>query len=143
MTLKGTLSKSDIRARATKLLNDVGLGLRVNHFPNQLSGGGKQNKYRLEQQRVTIARALANQPDILLLDEPTGDLDTKNSDLIMNIIVNLNRVEGKTIIMVTHDTNLKNFSTRTIRMLDGKVAKIEVLILQYYRLMIKKIEKNT
>lgn len=68
---------------------------------------------------------MANDPKILLLDEPTGDLDTKNSDLILNIIVNLNRKENKTIIMVTHDTNLKNFATRIIRMLDGKVAKIE------------------
>lgn len=61
----------------------------------------------------------------MLLDEPTGDLDTKNSDLIMNIIIDLNRNQGITIIMVTHDTNLKNYGTRTIRMLDGKVASYE------------------
>lgn len=71
---------------------------------------------------MTIARALSNNPKILLLDEPTGDLDTKNSDLIMKIIVDLNLNDKITIIMVTHDTGLKNFSTRTIRMLDGKIA---------------------
>ena len=81
-----------------------------------------------EQQRVTIARALSNNPKILLLDEPTGDLDTKNSDLILNIIMGLNLKEGRTIVMVTHDTNLKNFATRTVRMLDGKIAHIEVII---------------
>ncbi|KAM3140901.1 hypothetical protein pb186bvf_006912 [Paramecium bursaria] len=117
MTLKGELSKDQIKQRATDLLTQVGLKERMNHFPNQLSGG--------EQQRVTIARALSNNPKVLLLDEPTGDLDTKNSDLIMNIIIDLNRNQGITIIMVTHDTNLKNYGTRTIRMLDGKVASYE------------------
>ncbi|CAD8160786.1 unnamed protein product [Paramecium pentaurelia] len=117
MILKGTLNKDQIRNNAQQLLEQVGLGGRLNHYPNQLSGG--------EQQRVTIARALANNPSILLLDEPTGDLDTKNSDLIMKIIIDLNIEKGITIIMVTHDTNLKNYSTRTIRMLDGKVANDE------------------
>ncbi|CAD8156525.1 unnamed protein product [Paramecium octaurelia] len=117
MILKGTLSKNEIKNNARMLLEQVGLGTRLNHYPNQLSGG--------EQQRVTIARALANNPSILLLDEPTGDLDTKNSDLIMKIIIDLNIEKGITIIMVTHDTNLKNYSTRTIRMLDGKVANDE------------------
>lgn len=74
---------------------------------------------------MTIARALSNNPKILLLDEPTGDLDTKNSDLIMKIIVDLNNDEGITIIMVTHDTFLKNFATRTVKMLDGKIMNIE------------------
>lgn len=73
---------------------------------------------------MTIARALSNNPKILLLDEPTGDLDTKNSDLIMKIIVDLNIKEGITILMVTHDTFLKNFATRTIKMLDGKISKL-------------------
>lgn len=127
MTLKAELPKAAIRARALELLERVGLRDRVNHFPNQLSGG--------EQQRVTIARALSNNPKILLLDEPTGDLDTKNSDLIMKIIIDLNLHEGITIIMVTHDTSLKNFSTKTIRMLDGKISKIEVIphtLTQFY-----------
>lgn len=71
---------------------------------------------------------MSNNPKILLLDEPTGDLDTKNSDLILNIIMGLNLKEGRTIVMVTHDTNLKNFATKTVRMLDGKIAHIEVII---------------
>lgn len=133
MTLKGDQSKSSVRERALELLTMVGLKERVNHFPNQLSGGGYILFNVLEQQRVTIARALANNPKILLLDEPTGDLDTKNSDLIMNIIVDLNRNKGITIAMVTHDTNLKNYGTRTIRMLDGKVANIEVSNIQFNR----------
>jgi len=77
-------------ARSTKLIEEVGLSNRVTHFPNQLSGG--------EQQRVTIARALSNEPEILLLDEPTGDLDTKNSDIVMDMLVRLN--EEKNITMV-------------------------------------------
>ena len=80
-----------------------------------------------------------------MLDEPTGDLDTKNSDLIMKIIIDLNIEKGITIIMVTHDTNLKNFATRTIKMLDGKVANDEVKILIYFlfRKMMIKIGKDT
>lgn len=109
------LEKSDhIRDRALKLLDRVGLSKRLWHFPNQLSGG--------EQQRVTIARALANNPKILLLDEPTGDLDTKNSDIVMGILMELNLKENITMIMVTHDVGLKNFGTKVIRMLDGKIS---------------------
>lgn len=98
-------------------MGKVGLRGRTDHFPNQLSGG--------EQQRVTIARALANSPKVLLLDEPTGDLDTKNTDIVMDLLVELNRKEGITLIMVTHDVALKNFAQRVIRMLDGKVQRIE------------------
>jgi putative ABC transport system ATP-binding protein len=89
----------------------------MDHFPNQLSGG--------EQQRVTIARALANNPKVLLLDEPTGDLDTKNTDIVLDLLVELNRKEGITLVMVTHDVALKNFAHRVIRMLDGKIQRIE------------------
>lgn len=113
MKIKGLLSSSERRARALHLLTRVGLENRLNHFPNQLSGG--------EQQRVTIARALANKPEILLLDEPTGDLDTKNADIVMSILMELNLKEGITMIMVTHDVALKNFAHRVVKVVDGKI----------------------
>jgi len=118
MQLKGNLSRTQIRHRAVELLDKVGLSARLNHFPKQLSGG--------EQQRVTIARALANNPEIMLLDEPTGDLDTKNTDLIMQILVDLNK-EGITMIMVSHDLNLKNYAHRVIRVSDGKIVGEELI----------------
>lgn len=89
----------------------------MDHFPNQLSGG--------EQQRVTIARSIANKPRILLLDEPTGDLDTRSTDIVMKILVDLNRKERITMVMVTHDVALKTFAHRVVRMADGKVHKIQ------------------
>lgn len=113
MKIKGELSASEQRRRAEELLFKVGLQNRLNHFPNQLSGG--------EQQRVTIARALANNPKILLLDEPTGDLDTKNADVVMQILIELNINEGITMIMVTHDVALKNYGHRVIKVIDGKI----------------------
>lgn len=85
------MSSEEITTRALSLLTTVGLANRTKHFPNQLSGG--------EQQRVTISRALSNQPEILLLDEPTGDLDTKNSDIVMNILMNLNQKENITMVV--------------------------------------------
>jgi len=98
-------------------LTEVGLGERLEHFPNMLSGG--------EQQRVTIARSISNNPSILLLDEPTGDLDTKSTDIIMKILVDLNVKHKITMIMVTHDQGLKNFSNRVVKMSDGKILKIQ------------------
>lgn len=89
------------------------MGHRLSHYPNQLSGG--------EQQRVTIARALANKPKMLLLDEPTGDLDSKNSKIVLDILIRLNREEKITLIMVTHDVNLKFYSHRVLKVLDGKI----------------------
>jgi putative ABC transport system ATP-binding protein len=89
-------------------------GHRLDHFPSQLSGG--------EQQRVTIARALANRPELLLLDEPTGDLDSKNSEIVMKLLVDLNAKEGVTMVMVTHDVGLKQYANRVIRMVDGKAS---------------------
>ena len=119
MKIKGSLSSSERRARALDLLTRVGLENRLSHFPNQLSGG--------EQQRVTIARALANKPEILLLDEPTGDLDTKNADIVMSILMELNLKEGITMIMVTHDVALKNFAHRVVKVVDGKINH-EILV---------------
>ena len=95
------------------------MGGRLDHTPSQLSGG--------EQQRTTIARAVANRPDILLLDEPTGDLDSKNSDIIMRMLLDLNQQEDITCIMVTHDTSMKLFAHRCVHMLDGKIHRIEAI----------------
>ena len=89
----------------------------MDHFPNQLSGG--------EQQRVTIARSIANKPKILLLDEPTGDLDTRSTDIVMKILIDLNMRDKITMIMVTHDQGLKNFAHRVVKMSDGKIMKIQ------------------
>lgn len=86
---------------------------RLKHYPNQLSGG--------QQQRVTIARALANRPQVLLLDEPTGDLDTRNTHIVLDILLRLNQKESITLVMVTHDVNLKYLSHRVLKVLDGKI----------------------
>jgi len=113
MKIKGELTSKQIKDRAMSLIEKVGLKNRINHFPNQLSGG--------EQQRVTIARALVNNPDILLLDEPTGDLDTKNADIVMSLLIELNLLQGITMIMVTHDVALKNYGQKIVRVIDGKI----------------------
>ena len=113
MKIKGQLSYKKIHERALNLIEKVGLTNRIHHFPNQLSGG--------EQQRVTIARALVNSPNILLLDEPTGDLDTKNADIVMSLLLELNLLHGITMIMVTHDVSLKNFGEKIVRVIDGKI----------------------
>lgn len=99
-------------------LEKVGLSHRVNHYPKQLSGG--------EQQRIAIARSIAHNPKILFLDEPTGDLDSRNTQSVMSLLQQLNR-EGMTLIMVTHDVYLKNFAHRVIYMRDGKLEKIETI----------------
>lgn len=115
--MQGALSKNECQKRAVQLLSSVGMQHRLTHYPNQLSGG--------EQQRVTIARALANEPKVLLLDEPTGDLDSKNTENVLKILLDLNLHKGITLIMVTHDVNLKYYSDRVLRVLDGKIVKEE------------------
>lgn len=95
---------------AQKAINSVGLEHRTNYFPNQLSGG--------EKQRVAIARALVNEPDVIFADEPTGNLDSKSGEQVMEILLRLNN-EGKTIIMVTHEEDTANVSKRIIRLKDG------------------------
>eukprot|EP00301_Raphidiophrys_heterophryoidea_P018930 c3921_g1_i1.p1 GENE.c3921_g1_i1~~c3921_g1_i1.p1 ORF type:complete len:345 (+),score=52.77 c3921_g1_i1:142-1176(+) len=115
MILMGVLNKAQRFQRAKELMERVGVAQRMNHLPSQLSGG--------EQQRVTIARALANSPDLLLLDEPTGDLDTHNTDRVMSLLMNLN-AEGITMLMVTHDDSLRNCAHRVVHMLDGRVQRV-------------------
>ncbi|MEG8980423.1 ATP-binding cassette domain-containing protein [Priestia megaterium] len=111
MTLTG-ISKSDRLKRAKELLNKVGLSERSNHRPNELSGGQKQ--------RVAIARALANNPDIILADEPTGALDSRTSQQIIELLKEISS-SGKLVIVVTHSQELANHADRVIEMLDGQV----------------------
>ncbi|MBU0962824.1 MAG: ABC transporter ATP-binding protein, partial [Nanoarchaeota archaeon] len=97
---------------ATELLTMVKLSHRMNHKPNELSGG--------EQQRVAIARALSNNPDIILADEPTGNLDTKTGHEIMDFLKQLNR-QGKTIILVTHDSEIAQYADKIYNLRDGEI----------------------
>jgi len=123
--VKGELTRLQRRQAVNELLQRVGMIDRGSHYPSQLSGG--------EQQRVSIARGLANtykyyfgvsaSPDMLLLDEPTGDLDTLNTIRIMNLLVELNNM-GTTLIMVTHDMMLPSIATRIVVMSDGKIKDV-------------------
>ena len=99
--------------KSMKVLKMVGLEKRATHKPNELSGG--------ERQRVAIARALVNDANIILADEPTGNLDTKSGNEIMDIIASLNKKEGKTIILVTHEDEIAKYAERKISMRDGKI----------------------
>ncbi len=105
--------KKEAKKIASGLLDDVGLGNRMDHRPNQLSGG--------QAQRVAVARALANGPSIVIGDEPTGNLDTKSSDMIYELLRKLNRDKGQTFILVTHDEKMAKKTDRIIRLVDGKV----------------------
>ncbi len=102
------------RQRAEQLLIKVGLHDRINHMPNQMSGG--------QIQRVAIARSLINNPDILLADEPTGNLDSTISGQIMDLLIELNQ-SGQTIVMVTHEDDIAAFANRTIHFLDGEIIQ--------------------
>ncbi len=102
------------RQRALEMLALVGLSDRAGHLPNQLSGG--------QQQRVAIARALVNRPDVLLADEPTGNLDSRSSDEIMQEFDRLNRQRGQTIVLVTHENNVAAHARRQVVIKDGLVA---------------------
>ena len=105
------MSASERRTLATQALLQVGLKNRMRHFPGQLSGGQKQ--------RVAIARAIIGQPDIILADEPTGNLDSVMGNEIMDILLRLNEEQNTTIVMVTHDENMARKTHRLVRLFDG------------------------
>jgi ABC-type lipoprotein export system ATPase subunit len=107
------VSDREAKARAEEMLTRVGLGDRLDHHPSQLSGG--------QQQRVAIARALINRPPLLFADEPTGNLDSRTSVEVLQMFQQINRDEGITIILVTHDANVANHAQRTIRISDGLI----------------------
>jgi putative ABC transport system ATP-binding protein len=110
------MAGSERKKRATDVLTKVGLGDRLDHKPNELSGG--------QRQRVAIARALVNDPSILLADEPTGNLDTKTGEEIMQLFEELYK-SGNTIILVTHENDIANHARRIVRLRDGKVESDE------------------
>ena len=113
MMLRGVVRQKR-RERALKLLQDIGIGHRSDFSPQNISGG--------ERQRVAIARALANDPKIIIADEPTGNLDLKNSNEVMKILSKLNQ-EGRTIIMVTHNPEITENCSRVIRLRDGRILE--------------------
>lgn len=104
---------ADKKQNAVKILNDVGLGHRLSHYPNQLSGG--------ERQRVAIARALVNDPEIVLADEPTGNLDSKTGDEVLGILKMLQK-QGRTIAIITHDESITKVAERVVRLKDGTIV---------------------
>jgi putative ABC transport system ATP-binding protein len=112
--LYGKHSASERRQRVLEALAVVGLDARANHFPSELSGG--------QQQRVAIARAIVGRPNLLLADEPTGNLDSRMSDEIMGLLERLNRERGMTVVMVTHDKTKADRSDRIVRVFDGQLV---------------------
>jgi len=116
MIFQGVPAKKRVQ-RAEKLLNMIGLGDRMNHKPTELSGG--------QQQRVAIARSLANDPEVILADEPTGNLDSKTGQLVMDFLTKMNKEEKKTIIMVTHNRDLAKCAERIAYLHDGTIIKIK------------------
>lgn len=107
-------SVSERRERAIELLKLVGLENRLDHFPSKLSGG--------ERQRVAIARSLANDPSLLLADEPTGNLDSENAHVVLELLIRLQREHGRTMVLVTHDPTIAGRAGRILRMKDGRIV---------------------
>jgi putative ABC transport system ATP-binding protein len=108
------MAGSERRQRVLESLERVGMSHRMKHYPAQLSGG--------QQQRVAVARALVGRPSILLADEPTGNLDSKNGQAVMELLRDLHR-EGATICMVTHDPRYADFAERTVHLFDGRIVE--------------------
>ncbi len=115
LLISGKYKDKEIKERASELLKKVSLEARIHHLPSQLSGG--------EEQRVAIARAFINSPKLLFADEPTGNLDSRNGDLIMNMLLDLNRSMGSTLIIVTHDPGVADYSSRIMEMRDGVLSE--------------------
>ena len=115
--------ETNIKARSLALLDKVGLSERANHYPTQLSGG--------EQQRVSLARAFSNSPQILFADEPTGNLDTETGEKVEQLLFDLNKDAGTTLILVTHDLELASKTERIIRLKSGEVWSDESIALQH------------
>ncbi len=118
LTYRAGVGKAERRERALNALERVGMGHRIKHFPSQLSGG--------QQQRVAVARALVGEPSILLADEPTGNLDSKNGEQVMGLLQELHSA-GATICMVTHDPRYADFADRKIHMFDGRIVDEQTL----------------
>lgn len=110
------ISRGDRKDRVDEILDRIGIAHRAKHFPQQLSGG--------QQQRVAVARALVNRPDLILADEPTGNLDTANGNEVMELLCELNE-SGTTIIMVTHSSHDASYSRRRINLLDGQILSVQ------------------
>jgi ABC-type lipoprotein export system ATPase subunit len=106
-------SASERKERSVELLKLVGLDHRLNHFPSKLSGG--------ERQRVAIARSLANSPSVVLADEPTGNLDSENAHLVLDLIIRLQQEQGRSLVLVTHDPSIAERASRTLHMKDGRI----------------------
>jgi len=114
-TLFAGVSRTVRRQRARSLLERVGLGDRMDHRPVELSGG--------QQQRVAMARALVNDPAIILADEPTGNLDSRTGIEVLQLLSRLSQDEGRTVVIVSHDTRVSGFARRSVHLLDGKVVR--------------------
>jgi ABC-type lipoprotein export system ATPase subunit len=117
LTLKKNIERKEVEERAKRLLDRVGLKQHLYHRPSQLSGG--------EQQRVAVVRALINQPEIILADEPTGSLDQNSAKKLGNLLVELNKEEGVTLVLVTHSIELAKQMNRVLRLSDGYLEELE------------------
>jgi putative ABC transport system ATP-binding protein len=117
---EGGIAPKDRHRRSLELLNAVGLGDRAHHTPNQLSGG--------QQQRVAIARALVNEPELILADEPTGNLDSRTSVEIMEILQRLNRERRISIVLITHEHDIAEYATRVVTVRDGRVVTDQAVV---------------